>query len=69
LKTLKARVRIRPAQAAQYSYDNLYAQDTVFNNHVLSYTLTGQTGQVVDIATGDLNSDGINDVVVATRPS
>jgi PKD repeat protein len=54
------------AQAAQYSYDNLYAQDTVFNNHVLSYTLSGQTGQVVDIATGDLNSDGINDVVVAT---
>jgi PKD repeat protein len=54
---------VTATSGAQYSYDNLYARDTVFNNHAFSYTLSGD---VRDMATGDLNSDGVTDVVVAT---
>jgi PKD repeat protein len=53
---------VTAAGSAQYSYDNLYARDTVFNNHAFSYTLSSD---VRDMATGDLNNDGITDVVVA----
>jgi PKD repeat protein len=52
------------AGTVQYSYDNLFKSGTVFNDHVLSYSLS--SSDVKDIATGYLNNDGLIDVAVAT---
>ncbi len=51
--------------AAQYSYENLFKSGTVFSDRTLSYPFES-TITVRDMAIGDLNSDGISDVAVAT---
>jgi PKD repeat protein len=52
------------AGASHYSNENLFKSGTVFNDHVISYPL--DLISVRDMATGDLNNDGIPDVVVAS---
>jgi PKD repeat protein len=58
---------VTATSGAQYSYENLYARNTVFNNHAFSYALSSTlSSDIRDIATGYLNNDSITDVVVAT---